>query len=296
MLRLARELAEMPCDPQLRTTHMLENLCGIVGAKGSTSFFARHNFVKRRRKITVLSGLSTGLEDKASQEVLMHYMQTMLPTDPLGEPLYSAPGRQVTMGREQMMNRNQWHDSAHFNEVRRGIGIDDCVATRIVLGRGNHVLTFCLHRASADRPFTRRQWEVLDLFHSEMYRLLDVRSARPMEDLSPRTRQVLQCILAGDSAKQIAAKLNLSVYTVQDYIKALYERFNVSGRGELLACFTNPGAQNEDERALAISRALGVSARLICYVMIALVCSFSPRSPTFSIPSKPGIRSLKSVL
>jgi DNA-binding CsgD family transcriptional regulator len=237
MLSLARELAELPNDPKLRTRHMLEGLGRMVGAKGGTSFRARHDFVGNKRRVTVLTGQSTGMEDAAAQAVLGRYMATMLPTDPLGEPLYSQPGRQVTMGREQMLNRTLWHRSDHFNEVRRGIGIDDCIATKITLGAGGHVLTFCLHRAMGDIPFTPRQWHLVDLFHSEMRRLLDAPMRQLEAQLSPRMRQVLECMMAGDGAKQIAAKLNLSVHTVRDYIKELYQRFNVSGRGELLACF-----------------------------------------------------------
>ncbi len=238
MLNLAREIAELPGDPRLRTRHMLEGLGRMVGAKGGTSFRARHDFIRNKRRITILTGQSTGMEDAAAQDVLGRYMATMLPTDPLGEPLYSRPERQVTMGREQMMNRTLWHNSAHFNEVRRGIGIDDCIATKITLGAGGQVLTFCLHRALGDIPFTPRQWQLVDLFHSEMHRLLDVPLPNLQAQLAPRLRQVLECLRSGDGAKQIAWKLGLSIHTVRGYIKEIYQQFNVSGRGELLAYFT----------------------------------------------------------
>jgi len=53
--------------------------------------------------------------------------------------------------------------------------------------------------------------------------------------LSPRLRQTLQCLLAGDSEKQIAAKLEVSRHTVHVYVKGLYRRFGASSRAELLA-------------------------------------------------------------
>ena len=59
----------------------------------------------------------------------------------------------------------------------------------------------------------------------------------PSPALSPRMRQTLQCLLAGDSEKQIANRLHLSPNTVHVYVKALYERHSVSSRGELLARF-----------------------------------------------------------
>jgi DNA-binding NarL/FixJ family response regulator len=55
--------------------------------------------------------------------------------------------------------------------------------------------------------------------------------------LSPRVRQTLAGLLAGDSEKQIARRLELSPHTVHVYVKALYRGFAVSSRGELLAKF-----------------------------------------------------------
>jgi len=53
--------------------------------------------------------------------------------------------------------------------------------------------------------------------------------------LSPRHQQTLDLLLAGDAEKQIAGKLGLSRHTVHDYVKAVYRRFGVNSRGELLA-------------------------------------------------------------
>lgn len=55
------------------------------------------------------------------------------------------------------------------------------------------------------------------------------------QSMSPRTRQTLELLLAGDSEKQIAGKLGLSPHTVHDYVKAVYRRFDVCSRPELLA-------------------------------------------------------------
>jgi DNA-binding NarL/FixJ family response regulator len=63
---------------------------------------------------------------------------------------------------------------------------------------------------------------------------------RELPDLSPRMRQTLEQLLAGDSEKQIAQRLGLSRHTVHVYVKALYKGFSVSSRGELLALFISP--------------------------------------------------------
>lgn len=61
--------------------------------------------------------------------------------------------------------------------------------------------------------------------------------------LSPRQRQTLQCLLAGDSEKEVANKLQISRHTVHIYVKELYKRYQVSSRSELLAkCLRAPQA------------------------------------------------------
>ena len=62
-------------------------------------------------------------------------------------------------------------------------------------------------------------------------------STHPLPDLSPRMRQTLDRLLAGDSEKQIAIHLGLSRHTVHVYVKAIYRGFGVSSRGELLSRF-----------------------------------------------------------
>ena len=52
---------------------------------------------------------------------------------------------------------------------------------------------------------------------------------------SKRMIDTLQLLLAGDSEKQVAAKLNISPHTVHIHIKKLYKRLEVSSRPELMA-------------------------------------------------------------
>jgi DNA-binding CsgD family transcriptional regulator len=53
--------------------------------------------------------------------------------------------------------------------------------------------------------------------------------------LTPRERDVLAALARGESTAEIAAALYLSPHTVRDYVKAVFEKFAVSSRGELVA-------------------------------------------------------------
>lgn len=53
--------------------------------------------------------------------------------------------------------------------------------------------------------------------------------------LTPRQQQVLESLLTGRSKKEIAFALHISPHTVHNHVKAVYQAFGVSSRGELLA-------------------------------------------------------------
>lgn len=84
------------------------------------------------------------------------------------------------------------------------------------------------------RHWTGREVTLLDLLHPEVAWLHHPTNHRETA-LSPRQSETLRLLLRGQSEKQIAGELKLSVHTVHVYVKAIYKAHHVSSRAELLA-------------------------------------------------------------
>ncbi|MGO8741109.1 MAG: response regulator [Limisphaerales bacterium] len=59
------------------------------------------------------------------------------------------------------------------------------------------------------------------------------------EDLSPREREVLELLARGYLYKEIAESLQISVPTVNTYIRRIYEKLHVRSRSQAVAKFTH---------------------------------------------------------
>lgn len=177
--------------------------------------------------------------ESARRRYIEYFVSGEVATDPATIALlHSHQARRfVTRTRRQFVGDVEWYASPTVSEARKIAGIDDFVSSTFGL-RPGVLQGFGIYRACGDTPFNERERRLLRLFHVELLRLLLAPKSQPSDGeaaLSPRLRETLELLLAGNSIKQIAVRLGLSRHTINDYQKALYARLGVATRGELLS-------------------------------------------------------------
>ncbi len=65
--------------------------------------------------------------------------------------------------------------------------------------------------------------------------------AAPGEDLSSREEEVLEMLTQGFLFKEVADRLNISVHTVNTYVRRIYEKLHVQSRAQAVAKYSHAG-------------------------------------------------------
>lgn len=151
----------------------------------------------------------------------------------------SYAGQGMTVRRQDLIANREWLDSSERID-RVAVRQDELMISAQPYEHGL-IHTFSINRAVGDTPFTAADKALVRLIHEELGLLFGTRLNLNLDsqalptDLSPRLQAVLICLLAGDSDKEIASRIRLSVHTVHEYVKQLYCRFGVHSRAELFA-------------------------------------------------------------
>lgn len=233
-----REMSTASAPDQPWWRHMLTELCPLVGAQvGIAGVFC--NFGTVEQQIVAVEDLGwTGRAERA--RFLRYQAHGGERRDLVFRRFAELTGRLITRSREQLLDDTAWYKSPIYQEYLKLAGIDGKIMSLSALpGAGglSHLLT--LKRPPGAPAFDRREMRLVHLFHHEFTASLGQKLVSPSpaaaETLPPRLRQVLACLMEGDSEQQVARRLGISAHTVHEHVKRLHRRLGVSSRGELLA-------------------------------------------------------------
>lgn len=156
----------------------------------------------------------------------------------IAERLRQTP--HVTVTRSMLWTDSQWYATPSYRRHLEPIGWDDWMTSVYYLADD----TWCcltLWRRAGQAAFQDHERDLLDMSLRGIRwlhpRISEAIPAQAFVDLSPRQRIVMIYLLDGLSRKQIAATLGVSLHTVNDHVKSLYDRFQVHSATELTARF-----------------------------------------------------------
>lgn len=149
--------------------------------------------------------------------------------------------------RRELVPDDEWYHSFEYQRVNRVVGVDHTLRSfRSISGvAGDELSGLLLARSVGRRDFPARTTAFIRELQAAIAPLNGRALTRFQEPspagLPPKMRQVLRCLLEGDSDKQIATRLRISPYTVNQYVKVIFKHFGVSARAELLSRWVRRG-------------------------------------------------------
>lgn len=219
---------------------VLDHLCAFLPASVGILGVSR-NFAPGEQAESVLT-IRRGWASAEHERIWLAYADTPVMRTPEYKALVSFEGRQITRLRDQIWPRESWYKSRTYTEVHEPAGLDDSVISICRQDDGPYSLSIWMHRAPGDAPFTRREWWLLHVLTGHLALMVGHALSLPdplIDSLTPRQRQTLDRLLAGDSEKEAAAALGIQRSTLHEHVLGLYRHFGVTSRSELMARFIN---------------------------------------------------------
>jgi DNA-binding CsgD family transcriptional regulator len=249
IIRMVGECRELGDDPTTWRRHCVEQLArlvdadlgfcgeiaGIRASKANTLGLADWGWGNGFSQTVFLDHFDVIENDPANFAIIRSYYEKMLQDDG------------VCHSRRDMALDRDWYKSPDYQLIQHSIGADHTLwCFRSLPARsGDEFSGVTLVRTIGRRDFAMRDRLIVCEVHAALAPLIGGPLARFGEpsprDLSVRAREVLRCLLEGDSDKQIAARLKLSRFTVNQYTKLIYRLFGVKARAELLSRWIRRG-------------------------------------------------------
>ena len=259
VFQLVNECRECWSDPDVWRQHLLDGTCRLTGM--AVGLYAEQRLPRDHHSVQILDTADRGWRDATARSHFMRLLTDhpdLAPFLPgctrLARAAYAAPD--VTALRPRISPDRQWYASRVFNQYHRPACIDGYVLSYATNRQTGTQIMLCASQDQDDPAPTPRSRAILALLNRQLTPLvgtvLATRRQIGKHGLSPRLRQTLDGLLAGEAEKQIAAQLGISRATVHEYVGALYRHFGVEGRAELMAYFLRrqPAAALHDAGSL----------------------------------------------
>jgi DNA-binding CsgD family transcriptional regulator len=243
VMRLLADVAALKGDPPAQRQLLIDGLNELVGT--NQSFF----YVADGWRPDAQPHFAHTTLSRDHDPVFLKYMAEF----GVKFPLQRDPFCDISIGHNLTFGSWTWSDvlpdidaCRRYKEImdirQAGRVHDGVVAMFRHADDGGRVVGVGMHRLGKSSTRLRpKQRAMAELAVAEIRRLVELGhlALPPIEPqpLPPRLVQILDRLLSGQSAKQIARELGLSVWTIREHMHRLYQRLGVTGREELMARF-----------------------------------------------------------
>jgi DNA-binding CsgD family transcriptional regulator len=239
LLAATVELTARTADIERRRAEWLDWLLEQVGAEGGFWCWGRgHPLAKGVTPVSTVVRGFTSEEWFALASAGLSPEADVVYRDPYVPFLESS--NLVCLSRSMVWSDAEWLAMPFRSETLQRAGFENWLIGVRYVGRD----TWCcvsLHRRFGRPDFSSRDVSLVAVAVGGISWL----SAEPaeripaevFEKITPRQRMVMLCLLDGLSRKQVAGRLGITINTVNDHVKCLFQQFDVSSVSELAARF-----------------------------------------------------------
>lgn len=238
---LVGECRELGADPVAWQTHLLRGLLPATGAAVGAVIESDPDAGPRPPDFPMrpTSVVDCGWERAGDAARFRRLIGEGTPDRfPVLQRVSARPTSLRVFTRRDLIGDEDYYGNEYVADYIRQTNLDEFVGLFSAPAPG-HFLSVGLNRWRGEPPFGARERRVLRLCSVEVVALHGTRLAPgagpSVSRLAPRLRQVMLCLLEGDSEKQAAARLGVAPATAHEYVRRLHRLFEVSSRGQLLA-------------------------------------------------------------
>lgn len=249
LLRLVGRIQDQPAESAERADQAVAGIGGLIGARAGLLLSFSEPLVSHLSQ-AAHAGRCVSFSDVPASALRRNICEA-LPYCPAWERLLERCGQihngdTLVLTRCSLVSDVEWYDLELVRKHYVSKGIDRFLCAVRQLERVGRYAMLLVYRSREGGAFKRREQELIELFWStaawcaeDGHGANGRSSLAPVheleEKLSPRLRQVLSLMLKGYQADLIAEELGLSIHTVYEHMRRLYNRAGVSDRRGLIS-------------------------------------------------------------
>lgn len=251
LVRLMGELGDLPKDHTVRAPFLMSEICRLIDAQwGIVTLMSD---LRPNGKPQLYHSFQGGQLDGNLQSAFLQYVNVQYADDPMIAGMLVDQPQPIVRSRPQVVEDGEWYRSVHFSEFRRKAYLDESIYAFYPLDQSGNAVGMGFTRPLGASRFGARERLMVEMLNDGLawfyHQFANEGREKAVPRLSPALVRTLTLLLQGASEKQIAARNELSRHTVHDHVKAIYRRWGVNSRAELLATIlSSKGPHTQSDR------------------------------------------------